>query len=99
MRSGRHTFEVDEFYGENEGLVVAEVELASEDEAFEKPDFIEMCIRDRFPFGYGLSYTTFSYDKVVLDKSEVTAGQTLKLTVPVTNVGKRDGEDVYKRQG
>ena len=37
---GRHTFEVDEFYGENEGLVVAEVELASEDEAFEKPDFI-----------------------------------------------------------
>ena len=40
VRSGRHTFEVDEFYGENEGLVVAEVELASEDEAFEKPDFI-----------------------------------------------------------
>lgn len=40
VRSGQHTFEVDEFYGENEGLVVAEVELASEDEAFEKPDFI-----------------------------------------------------------
>ena len=40
VRSGRHTFEVDEFYGENEGLVVAEVELTSEDEAFEKPDFI-----------------------------------------------------------
>jgi beta-glucosidase len=56
-----------------------------------------------FPFGYGLSYTTFSYDKVVLDKSEVTAGQTLKLTVPVTNVGKRDGEEVVqvylKKQG
>lgn len=40
VRSGRHIFEVDEFYGENEGLVVAEVELASEDEAFVKPDFI-----------------------------------------------------------
>lgn len=40
VSSGRHTFEVDEFYGENEGLVVAEVELASEDEAFDKPDFI-----------------------------------------------------------
>ena len=40
VRSGRHTFEVDEFYGENEGLIVAEVELASEDEFFEKPDFI-----------------------------------------------------------
>lgn len=37
---GRHTFEVDEFYGENEGLVVAEVELSAEDEAFERPDFL-----------------------------------------------------------
>lgn len=35
-----HVFEVDEFYGENEGLVVAEVELTTEDEAFEKPTFI-----------------------------------------------------------
>ena len=38
--SGRHTFEVDEFYGDNEGLVMAEVELAAPDEPFEKPDFI-----------------------------------------------------------
>ncbi len=38
--SGGHVFEVDEFHGENEGLVVAEVELADEDEAFVKPDFI-----------------------------------------------------------
>ena len=40
VRSGKHVFEVDEFYGENEGLVVAEVELESEDEAYEKPAFI-----------------------------------------------------------
>lgn len=40
VRSGRHVFEVDEFYGENEGLTVAEVELASEDEPFVKPAFI-----------------------------------------------------------
>lgn len=40
VRSGRHVFEVDEFYGENEGLVVAEVELSAENEAYEKPDFI-----------------------------------------------------------
>ena len=56
-----------------------------------------------FSFGYGLSYTTFSYGKVVLDRSEVTAGQTLKLTVPVTNTGKRGGEEVVqvylKKQG
>lgn len=37
VKVGNHTFEVDEFYGDNEGLTVAEVELSSEDEAFEKP--------------------------------------------------------------
>lgn len=37
---GNHTYEIDEFYGENEDLVMAEIELGSEDEAFEKPDFI-----------------------------------------------------------
>lgn len=40
IRSGEHVFEVDEFYGENEGLIVAEVELNAEDEAFVKPSFI-----------------------------------------------------------
>lgn len=40
VKSGHHTFEVDEFFGDNEGLVVAEVELAYEDEPFEKPSFI-----------------------------------------------------------
>ncbi|WP_296143974.1 CYTH domain-containing protein [uncultured Flavobacterium sp.] len=37
---GNHTYEVDEFYGDNEGLVVAEIELKSEEEAFEKPDWL-----------------------------------------------------------
>ena len=41
VKSGRHVFEVDEFYGDNEGLVMADVELSSADEPFEKPDFIE----------------------------------------------------------
>lgn len=40
VKVGNHTFEVDEFYGDNEGLVVAEVELKSEDEAFERPGFL-----------------------------------------------------------
>lgn len=42
VKSGQHVFEVDEFYGDNEGLVMAEVELGSEDEHFVKPDFIGM---------------------------------------------------------
>lgn len=37
---GNHVFEVDEFYGENEGLVLAEVELKSKDEPFERPGWL-----------------------------------------------------------
>lgn len=37
VKMGNHIFEVDEFFGENEGLVIAEVELSDEDELFEKP--------------------------------------------------------------
>lgn len=40
VRSGNHTFEVDEFYGDNAGLVVAEVELGRADEPFVKPPFV-----------------------------------------------------------
>ena len=40
VKAGPHTFEVDEFYGENNGLVIAEVELATETESFEKPSWL-----------------------------------------------------------
>lgn len=42
VKCGDHTFEVDEFYGGNEGLVMAEVELSDEAETFDKPAFIGM---------------------------------------------------------
>ena len=37
VKMGEHIFEVDEFHGDNEGLIVAEIELKSENESFEKP--------------------------------------------------------------
>lgn len=40
VKSDKHTFEIDEFYGDNAGLIVAEVELSAEDEKFEKPDWL-----------------------------------------------------------
>lgn len=40
VKVGNHLFEVDEFYGENEGLLIAEVELESEDEKFEIPEWL-----------------------------------------------------------
>lgn len=40
VKVGQHIFEIDEFSGDNEGLVVAEIELSSENETFEKPDWL-----------------------------------------------------------
>ncbi len=40
VKVGNHTFEVDEFYGENKGLVIAELELLSESESFERPEWL-----------------------------------------------------------
>ena len=40
VKHGDHIYEVDEFYGDNEGLVIAEVELQSADESFEKPQWL-----------------------------------------------------------
>lgn len=42
VKVNNHTFEIDEFYGENAGLVIAEIELASENEEFIKPDWLGM---------------------------------------------------------
>ncbi|WP_111308928.1 CYTH domain-containing protein [Confluentibacter sediminis] len=40
VKIGDHIFEIDEFYGDNEGLVMAEVELTNETEAYEKPNWL-----------------------------------------------------------
>ena len=40
IKNGKHTIEVDEFHGDKDGLVMAEIELGSEDEEYEKPDFL-----------------------------------------------------------
>jgi adenylate cyclase len=40
VKMGNHTYEVDEFHGENQGLIMAEIELQTEDETFEKPKWL-----------------------------------------------------------
>ncbi|MBN2279837.1 MAG: beta-glucosidase BglX [Candidatus Marinimicrobia bacterium] len=49
-----------------------------------------------YPFGYGLSYSTFEYGDPILDKSEMGFDETLTVTIAVTNTGKRDGEEVVQ---
>lgn len=60
VKFGNHIFEVDEFHGDNEGLVVAEVELVSTDEEFERPPFLgnEVTGDKRY---YNSSLTRFPY--------------------------------------
>jgi beta-glucosidase len=47
-----------------------------------------------YPFGYGLSYTTFSYSGLTLPKNPINAGDRLLVEVTVTNSGKREGDEV-----
>ena len=47
-----------------------------------------------YPFGYGLSYTTFSYSGLTLPTSPVAAGSPVVAEVTVTNTGKRAGDEV-----
>jgi beta-glucosidase len=54
-----------------------------------------------FPFGFGLSYTTFSIGDVKLSNTTINANESVEFTIPVTNTGKRDGTEivqVYERK-
>ena len=49
-----------------------------------------------FPFGFGLSYTTFKYSNLKIEQSSFSAGQTVNVSVDITNTGSYDGEEVVQ---
>ncbi|WP_083619992.1 beta-glucosidase BglX [Mucilaginibacter sp. OK098] len=61
-----------------------------------KSDYLDISNDPLYPFGYGLSYTTFSYGSVQLDKTNLIGNTALKATVTVTNTGKYAGEEVVQ---
>ncbi len=53
-------------------------------------------VQPQFPFGHGLSYTTFKYGKPTLSATTITDGETITVSVPVTNTGKREGKETVQ---
>ncbi len=49
-----------------------------------------------YPFGYGLSYTTYSYSPVTLSSPTMTAGSKITATATITNTGSRDGDEIVQ---
>jgi beta-glucosidase len=68
------------------------------------PDFIDYSMKNRtyryftgpvlYPFGYGLSYSTFKYDNLKLSATTLAAGKPLDVQVQITNTSTRDGDEV-----
>jgi beta-glucosidase len=69
------------------------------------PDFEDYSMKGRtyrfmsdplFPFGFGLSYTTFSIGDAKVSKTEIKNDESVELTIPVSNTGKRDGTEIVQ---
>ncbi|MDH5517706.1 MAG: CYTH domain-containing protein [Gammaproteobacteria bacterium] len=60
IAAGLHLWEIDEFYDENQGLIVAEIELSREDESFEKPQWLGAEVSDDSRY-YNVNLITWPY--------------------------------------
>lgn len=61
-----------------------------------KGEYADASNKPLYPFGYGLSYTEFKLDNLQLDKTELTAEDTIQISVDVTNIGQHAGDEVVQ---
>jgi beta-glucosidase len=58
--------------------------------------YLDLSITPKYEFGFGLSYTTFKYDDLKLDKKKMRGNEKIEVSMTVTNTGKTAGEDVVQ---
>lgn len=58
--------------------------------------YLDVPVTPLYPFGHGLSYTTFAYQRLRLDRDTIGSADTLTITVDVTNTGTRAGDEVVQ---
>lgn len=61
-----------------------------------KIDYVETSVKPLYPFGYGLSYTTFDYSNLRIEADDAQAGSTVKIHADITNSGDRAGDEVVQ---
>ena len=61
-----------------------------------KSAYIDLPTTPKFPFGFGLSYTTFKYSDLKLSKTQMKATENIEVTMNITNTGKYSGEEVIQ---
>jgi beta-glucosidase len=58
--------------------------------------YIDLAWTPLFPFGYGLSYTSYSYNDIFCSRSSITSKDSLLVSVRVTNTGQREGDEIIQ---
>jgi beta-glucosidase len=58
--------------------------------------YVDLSNKPLWPFGFGLSYTQFGLSNLQVDKQEVAAGDAVQISLTVTNIGERDGDEVVQ---